>query len=210
MAEITVNGLQVVSARIAFPLFGLWTASLVIDSLTALAGRADIAWGDQRFIGTVFRGGLFHGANRIVVIGGGGGHLRELDARSYRDVPASRVVADILAECGEPQSGAVPAVQLEHWTRTAGPATLALKTIADAIGANWRALDDGTSWVGAESWPMVIAPHQIMDHDLVSRWIEADFSQPTLRPGATWEGRRVHRVEYVIQSDSTRAWVLYE
>jgi hypothetical protein len=211
MADLSANGLHVLACSISMPRTGVWTCDLELDGESALEGRITIKDGDLTFSGTVIRSGVVAGRVFVRAVGGAGGLRKTAPARSYVDVPLRIPLRDILADVGETLSLSVDAALLDrrlpHWTRIEGPAGTALSSLLDHVGASWRVLADGTVWAGAEVWPVQRVPGEALDPDpeLGTHTLAADTF--ALRPGTTFLGRKVSRVEH--RGDGAKLRTIY-
>jgi hypothetical protein len=127
-------------------------------------------------------------------------------------------LSEVLAAAGEALSpktdSAVLSVGLGSWARlqmSAGSALRALLELAPA-GSVWRALADGTIWVGADTWqPSALVSGYVLTKDDPNhnrQEIAADL--PAVFPGQTFAGKRVSGVEHRIAPDRLRTTVYYE
>jgi hypothetical protein len=85
--------------------------------------------------------------------------------------------------------------------------------IVGGAGGLWRVADDGTVWIGEETWPAASAA----DVDLVAeepthaRVTVGAASLPLgIRPGTVYNGQRVSYVEHTFDADAARAEVWFE
>jgi len=206
---ITVNGLPVLELRLTLPLVGAWVAELEVDMSEAddpPTGQVSIADDGGSYNATVVRSGILAHSARLDVVGGRGGLSQAVAARSYRDVSARDVAADILAQVGEAlDPSSTPAVlgtKLPYWTVTAGRAGAALSALCDALSARWRVLPNGHIWIGVESWPNAERDAVELDRDDAAG---AVFTAPedlaVLAPGTVLASRNVGRVEYLVSRE---------
>jgi hypothetical protein len=201
---ITCNGDPVLEIRLTLPLSRNWVVWLEVSNDEVVTGPIKIAAGTE-FSGIVVRSGVLNGSCLIEAVGGKGGLAKPLPARSYHGVTVRTVLGDILAEAGEvldaSSSAAVLRLNLPFWTRDNESASWAISTLAEQVGANWRTLPSGAIWFGTETWGKAPASFDAieMDADDASGFILIAPDNPNalnLRPGQTWEGHRVGRIEY--------------
>lgn len=212
MSLVTIGGAPVLSGVITMPRVGAWTADLSADADAALSGPATIVAGTQRWVGTVYRGGLASGTAVAKVIGGAGGLARAVAPKFYRNVTRRILATDILTEIGEalsPRSDALDGM-VAVWSRCGGKAGAALRQLCDSFGASWRVLDDGTVWIGAETWPEAQLEHELVCEAPNGGWVEISSDELALRPGTTFLGRRVGRVEHRVSGRSVRSTVWFD
>ena len=146
----------------------------------------------------------YQGRTSVTWVGGAGALGGTTAATHYtaiaQQVSRADVVTAILAAAGEVLSdtATLPADTLPRWTRVAGESwRTALRRALDGTGYGWRVLEDGTTWVGAESWPAAELGGIELDQDLTARTLTAAYSEATLRPGTVLaDGRRVLRVTF--------------
>jgi hypothetical protein len=148
------------------------------------------------------------------VVGGHGGLGRELGSKWYLDSPVSLPLADVLTETGEmlstTSSAAATSVQLRTFPRVKSAASSVLDVLAEAAGATWRVLEDGTIFVGADTFP----DGGVTTYDLVGASPDDDrvdvaVSLPAIRPGTLFRSRKVVHVIDTIEASSVRTNVYY-
>lgn len=223
MALATVNGVDVLEARITMPRIGAWHADLVVNSEAALEGRCTLAIdGGLTLVGTATAGrsGVFAGTAYLRLGPGADGLGKLARAQHYRNVALSVVLRDLLAAAGETLAASADAAllrtQFVAWTQrrsTVGESITALVADRRRPAAAWRALPDGTIWVGPESWPDA----GLRDPDDVQELaalppaavVELGVEAPRLLPGQTIGGRRVSAVEHLVRDGAVRttAWM---
>ena len=221
MASLELNGIPVVSGRIYLPRIGLWTADLELEDAEAPTGPVTLASDDGAFSlsGFVRRGGSFAEIARVHVVAGAGGLDQEAPAAYYRGVTVRTPLQALLSAVGESLAGSANATALgqylERWTREKGPAGLSLARLAEAAGVDWRALDDGTIWLGTDAYPDASVEEE--DYELLEdtpeqfRAIISTEGIPSkLRPGTTFLGRKVEFVEYNVRSASIAAHAWFQ
>lgn len=211
-------GAAVTGGRVILPRIGAWTADLTVDSTEALEGRVALQLGEAAaLVGTVVpgRAELYEGMFRTRVVGGAGGLGTLADPLHYTQ-PAFRTVLERLAsDAGEAVSATADAAVLgevlRRWTvlgdQTAGRAIQLLVARAAPAGTAWRVLDDGTIWVGAETWPESDAAAVVVAETPEDATLELGLEQPLVRPGTVLDGRRVDCSEIVIGGGSIRATI---
>lgn len=204
----------VVAAHVRQVARGVWSADLTLDGDTRPRGAVTFQAPGLELRGTVDTGGVYTGQTFVRVVAGANGMQTTVASKGYRNALARTVATDLLREVGETLSPLADAALLGRllpfWTRAAGTAADALGTLADALGATWRALDDGSVWLGVDTWPPATFEHQVM-HDMpeVGRSTLAS-DEATLRPAVTFAGRRVLRVEHDLTKTAFRTHYEYE
>lgn len=140
---------------------GNWSAPLrELDAETLPSGPVTLSWQGLDHVGYVLRAGQAESVVSAMILGGRGGLTKKLEAKGYdNQFPVSLVLGDILREAGEqlsPKSDAAVLSQpLSSWLRLAGTAEEQLSLLTDSVGAVWRVLEDGSVWVGIDSYPRV-------------------------------------------------------
>lgn len=215
MSLATLGGDQVTRARVAMPLRGLWHVSAETVSNGLGDGLPyDFTAPGLPLKGTSYASGVFAERATIRLVAGGGGLGTELRQVSYRRVLVEHVLADLMRETGEvlaaTSDAAILATHLEKFTRPRATGAIALGMLLDVVpGATWRALDNGTIWVGQETWPVVDFDHQVLEEDVAAGRLVLVSAETTLRPGVTLGGRRVTRVDHSFEPSRVRTIVEY-
>jgi len=219
VSELVVNGAPVVSAVIEAHREGAWTADLVIDSETAPSGVVNVtdASGTVLLRGRVLRSEAPFGRAEVRLVGGVGALATVLPPRYYRGATVRTILADLARETGSTLAddlGAEASRELAAWVRVGGDdAVTALRHLLRAAlpaGWTWRARFDGSLWLGADSWPDVIAPEvEVVDRrpargELVVR--AATVAELlAIEPGQVFEGLDVCSVRIDASVDRLRA-----
>lgn len=216
---ITANDTRVTSAEIVMPRTGAWHADLQVDATTidALRGPVVIVVGGATiFRGTAFRPGDFRQRAAVRVVGGAGGLSTAITPIQQRGVTVRRILERILGEAGETlsplSSPTVLSTPVAAWAPRAGPASEAISYLLDVVapGAVWRVLDDGTVWVGTETWLETASTVQVLDEAITDGTQPVATDLPTLRPGTTLDGRRISAVVHRFESERVRSTLWYE
>lgn len=208
----TIDGIAIRSGVVSMPLTGVWHAECCIDSDTALSVGAvvPVVLGSATLTGTVRRSGLGVGLSTVQVVGGRGGLSSTVAARYYASGTARIVALDALTEVGESLSptadASLASLQVARWTRAAGTASEALDAVARAVGMVWRVLDDGTVWMGTDSWADATPADSevVADAPELAARTYADDGL-SLRPGTTAGGVRVASVIHRIAPEAYRS-----
>jgi hypothetical protein len=206
MSMLTANGAPVIAMQLALPVSGLWVASLDLDSEDEVDGELVIEQegAAQSLTGTVLRTGVVAGLCRVEVVGGTGGLVGDIDARSYRNATARTVFEEILASSGEvyeaTSTRSAMTTALPYWTRSAGSGKQAIWSLADILGAKWRVMPSGSVWMGIDSWP--VAPefeYTELDRDLSAERVLIAPETLDIMPGMQLKnGDRVGRIVYTV------------
>ncbi len=218
MPEVTANGFPVIACRLAFPRVGAWWADLSIASGDDLADGAavtiEIANGPTLQGVTVpNRTRVFLDTLRCRVIGGKGGLSATSSSKFYQQIPARNIIADILTAGGESlaatSTASTLAAVLPFWAVGSLPVGAALATIMGYLGASWRVLPDGTVWVGVETWPTADPERVLLNDTPTEDRVEYGCTSPSMLPATVVDGRRVNRVEHLVEEDRVRsiAWL---
>ena len=208
---------HLLKGTLTFPRRGAWQLQLEYDATgdeEPLSGQVTTSVGSQRLVGTVDpdRSRVLTERGGLTIYGGGGGLRGELEPKAYGQVPVRSVIEDILREAGETLSGtsddALLNRILDRWTRVKGTASQGINEVLDRVGVgNWRVLDDGTVWVGEETWPeadldAVEAP--VTNEALAAGVLEWAPEDPGVRPGQSYDGQHVSAVTYTIDGRGIR------
>lgn len=215
MGMLLCNSSPVLKLTLGLPRIGNWSADVEVDDETTLAVGDSVTLEDNglSWKGTVTRTGI-NGARRHARIVGGKRKLAtELSPKSYVGTTARAIVADIVSAAGETldrTSGGEPfSIVPTYWTRSGFSAGTELARICDAIGAGWRMLPGGTVWVGVESYSTQKFDHEEIEADAQSGSYVIGSERIELRPGVTFDGRKVSRVEHIVRGDLARTiyWI---
>lgn len=206
-------GLDVKSATIRMPRAGAWTADLVVDAEAAPTGAVDLRIAGERTLkGAVVRAAVYAGMVHMRIAAGGAGLAKVIEPRHFTTPSVRVVLTDILKQVGETLSTtadqAMLAHLLEHWTTRRMPAGRAVLHVIERLPAEtgWRLLDDGTFWIGPETWP----ESQVTDFVELGRAPEDDvveygLGKPYARPGYLLGGRKIDAVEITMKGATVRA-----
>jgi hypothetical protein len=212
---VSCNDIRVNSGEIAMPRIGTWVADFALDGAPPTgACTISVADGAVVFRGTVVRTNSFRERHSVLVVGGAGGLSGYVPHKHHRAVPVETPIGAILADAGETLSSTSDAAtlrtRLAAWSRRAGTGGDALTTLLDDVGAAWRVLDDGTVWVGAETWPAATVAMQVTSDGGTQDSAEVATDLPVLRPGTTVGGRKVSTVIHRFDPNRVRTKLLYE
>lgn len=206
----TIGDLDILSCDLRMPRMGVWHADVEADGDTALSGAVVIDIEGDTFRGTIVRSDLNGGRVLSKVAAGAGGMATAVAAKHYSTGPTvKQVVTDILTAAGESLSATSDATilgkRLTRWDRAAGKASDALVEVLESQSATWRVLDDGTVWVGRDTYPTQNVEHDIIDEDWIRGIVEIAPTRADLRPAVTFDGQRVSYVVHRLRPGSLRS-----
>lgn len=217
MPSILANGHPCIAVTIRMPKVGIWVADLRVDSTTALEGnvRLDIGGGALVLDGVARRSGVWGDTAILRVVAGKGGMKGQTTPKFYRLASVRQIVKDILAQAGEALSErADPGVLgklIDAHCQIQRSCAAALSDLCEGIGAAWRALPDGTIWVGIDTWTARIAdPGVLMSSDPRAQCDVYSAEDPSIVPGTTIDGRHVSFVEHSVSNDRVESTIWYE
>lgn len=207
---------EVYAATIVRPLVGVWHADLDVDASVALAGEVTIAvdGGALELVGVMVAGEVIDERQRVRVVGGKGRLSTSLPAKAYDRCQLRVPLYDVLSAVGERIASSSDAsalsTPLARWTRTAGPAALALgQLVARVPGAVWRVTASGAVWVGTNAWPTSSLEHLVVEEDPARRTLTLASDDPTLTAGVVLDGRRIEHVVHRFTASGTRTECWY-
>jgi hypothetical protein len=199
---VTTSGtVDVLSFELSMPRYGAWVVRGLTDADALATGAASLVYGSTTLVGTLRERPMAQqqGAQRFELVGGAGGLQTVLTPRSYRGAPASTIIGDALGDAGESLSttsdAALMSGTVERYVRPEGTTGAALRDLVRRIGGTWRMLDDGTVWVGADTWAsLTVDPTDVEREDPEAGVVVLTPSGLDARPGRTVLGRRVSHV----------------
>ncbi|HUB09466.1 MAG TPA: hypothetical protein VMB50_20850 [Myxococcales bacterium] len=221
MSYLTVAGVDGLRARIGIPRVGVWHADVALDTDDPSAIQDDQAVelildnGRLTLQGAVRRASVAYGTTLARLVGGAGGLPQPVPAKAFAQVSLQAVLQDTLQAIGEQLSGSADpntlALFLSSWTREGTAAYRAVAALAAEAGVPWRLLQDGSLWLGPETWPSSSVKHyEVLSWDPADSRAEMSSDDPGLWPGTTWEGGQVSYVEHRIDPDKLRTKVWFE
>lgn len=207
----TLAGHALLALRMSIPRFGAWVADVVVDTDVALAGSVVLEIAGRSWRGTA-TGGVELGRWSGRVVGGAGQLSTPLAATAYADTDLRTVLAETLRDAGETLSAASGdlSATVTRWARAAAPCAHAVGDVARNAGLAWRIFDDGSVWVGAETWtPIDLGVVDVLERDpRHGRWVLAGDGALRADPGrsVTLDGApvRVGTVEHSLDGDALR------
>lgn len=146
----SLDGVAVTQGRVALPGWGLHFADVTLAEPHELAvgSHVDLVCTDATLKVTVVAGGAFEGKAGYRVVGGKGGWLKTIPAKSYTDdagVKASTVLKDAATAAGETITDLPPTRLGPHYARLNDTAVMALHLLAPR---NWYVDFAGVVHVG--------------------------------------------------------------
>lgn len=214
---VTVNGAACLRATYRLPRSGVWLADLVVDVTSAISGRVSVSVADGALTlkGTASRTGTFKDTAVLRVLAGAGGMAKTVSAKFFRGASVGTVLRHVLEAAGEQLSSTVAATLLERqltvYTVRTQSAGAALLHLAEYLGVTWRALPDGTIWLGDEAWPeAALTSGVVLAQDPRAQTVTIGTDSPTLLPGTVWGGRRISTVEHSVRAEQIRSTLWLE
>lgn len=206
--------LVVLRGRISLYVNGGWTAELELAAGAVPAGAVTLrADGGLSIRGTVQPGAAVLRGRVHVIVTGGAGALGTRVEGAFRSAQLRDPLRAIAAATGDTLSSTIDSTLLSRslafWTLGAYPAWRALRELANAAGAHWRFLEDGTLWLGIETWPAAELPRTdaIIERFPREGRVEIAAATPSLLPGVELVGvGRVAGVDHWIEPDGVRTW----
>lgn len=206
MALVEANGQTVYDFQMRRPRVGAWHADMRVDTPDEIAGPVTIVIDDgaRVYKGTASRSVEFVESAQVRVVAGAGGLGVTASPKHYNSTTVRIVLGDLLRDAGEALSStadsAVLGIALASWTTTPIPvgAVLAALMQTAAPAAAWRMLEDGSMWVGNETWPAAgvdVTTYQVMDQAAEEATMLVRVDAPLVNPGTVFEGRRVSYVQ---------------
>lgn len=215
MSFAEANGHAIASATIALPRVGVWHADLILDTHERLQGAVQLKAPGLDLRGTVVTSGVWEQRSVARVAGGAHKLGTTLPAKHYKGVPLRLPLGNILTAAGErlaaTSSSAILDAYLPAWVRREDRAGAQLDRLLDGTGATWRALPDGTIWVGTETWPASKEPEEdVLEQDDIRGSEVHGSTRLAILPGTTYRQRRVSYVEHTIDTATVRTALTFE
>ena len=197
----------------------MWHADLFVNADGPATGSAVATLDGVDMPAHIQKAEMVGGMLEIRLIAGNGGMGKPARPKHYKGATVSHVVTDLVRDAGEvfstkASTAAVLDLPLKAWTSLAVPTGELMQAMADtateAMGSDvsWRALYDGTIWLGLESWPACPADVRILDVDGANSSQLLGTDALGIWPGTTIGGRRIDSVVHTIggQNRSTVYW----
>lgn len=226
MSLVTANDVTVIRGSILMPLYGVWSADIVIDQPDGTGFEAGTqvtikSDGGVELVGTVVadRSGSFLDAIHVRVLGGGAGMAKAATVKGYMQPGAYvRDVANALAkDGGETLSSqidnALLQTNLTAWATQEGSVSAGLVSLLDIIAptADWRILADGKLWFGDETWPTDDSAYQLIASNPSEKTYDLGVDTFTIVPGVDLQGvGKVNRVEHSLEDGRVRSRIWAE
>lgn len=142
-----LNGERILTGSVMIPRVGAWVADISLALSATVASSVVLTAGTLSLVGHVVRAGTYGGSRAYRIVGGAGGWMKSLQARSYVNaggVTSAMVIGDAARETGETVSIASPEYLGTSYVRFAGAASRVLA----AIEPNWWVDGKGVTQVG--------------------------------------------------------------
>jgi hypothetical protein len=225
MAILTANDVTVIEATIFMPLYGVWSADLVLDQPDGTGFSAGtqvqlICDGGLTFAGTVVpsRTGDFLDAVHVRILAGAAGMTNATKARGYvaPGITVQSVLEDLASDAGEQLSDKIAQAflgqSLSAWTTFAGQISQGLLGVLEQLAPtfNWRFLPDGTLWTGAETWDSSSDDYDLIRYSPSDHSYELAVDAFTIVPGVNLQGiGQINRLEHQLTRTQlrTHAWL---
>jgi hypothetical protein len=147
-AFASLNGNRLTTVALCMPLYGTWSADVVLAESTMITTAVTLAIGDLSLVGSVYRQANFAGSRSARLIGGAGGWRKGLSRKPYAN-PAglrrSMVIGDAAREVGEAVTLDADGTIGTFFVREAAPASRVLRQLA---GALWWVDPAGMTHIG--------------------------------------------------------------
>lgn len=195
-AFATCNGVRIVSGAAVFPMYGIWTASLLLAGPDTMTAAAAIVIGALTLAGTVYRTAPFAGSRHVLVVGGKGGWRHALAERQYTmgSVMLSLVLGDAAIECGETLSLSGDVSLGSTYTRPAGTGGELLRALAPL----WWMDTNGITQVKGRPGARIGSPFTVEDWDgSAGAFSVATEAPQDWMPGNTFSGPTVPTAQQI-------------
>jgi len=220
MGTNTINGDDILKARIYEPRFGVWHADIESDTFEDMpkgtAVTLELEDGLQTFVGTVFRGGLEQGRWIGRVVGGAGGLRTPVAAKYYLDVSLGEVLQDLATASSETISTSSDVAITQHqrarWWRSQGKVAEAITMLIETLnrsegdpGYIWRVQRDGTIFLGVDTFATLeLQNEELGRKPSLDEVVIAPLLGASLRPGVTFNAQPIDYVLTDLVSESLR------
>lgn len=198
MSFSSANGARVVTASVAIPLYGTWTADVMLADPQALTGPVTLVLGNLVLVGAVYRQGTFGGVQNARLVGGAGGWLRTIPAQAYASpagVLLSTVLRDAAALVGETVQIAADAPLGSFYVREQAPAQRLLRLLA---GDSWWMDPTGTTRIGSRPSAAIASPFLVESFDAGrGELVVSTEDYAAWMPGATFTAPQLAGVQTV-------------
>lgn len=166
MSFATLGGHRASSATVSIPLYGIWTADVVLPVAPELSGILDLVIGSLTLRGTPSRQADYGGDRLVRIVGGALGWQRDVSAKGYSNssgVRLAMVLTDVAAEVGETVTGYDSEATVgDHYARMQGPASRVLREVG---GSLWYVRTDGVTSLAARSDTPIVSAFQVTARD---------------------------------------------
>lgn len=167
MTWASLNGQQVLSARVTIPYYGRWVADVAVAIAATTPTSNALTLGDLVLNGYEFRSTDYAGQFLARLAGGAGGWGKQVAPRAYQSpagIRLSLVLGDVAREVGESVvvDSAADVLFGSYYIREAGPASRVLRQLAGGV---WWVAPDGTTHVGARDTSAIASHFDVIKYD---------------------------------------------
>ena len=158
----SLNGSRAISGRVTRPMFGPWSADVVLASSDVLPSAVTLQIGSLKLVGTVIRMASFAGSRSARIVGGYAGWRKTIDAKGYyhaAGVKLSTVLEDAARSAGEKISVAADSVIGTNYVRRRDTAERVLKFFLDG---DWWIDNDGVTQTKARDAKAIVTPFTVI------------------------------------------------
>lgn len=190
----SVSGQRIVSGMLSWPLYGAWTADVVLATDTApVPSPCTVTIGNLTLSGTPYRQTTFAGRTEARIVGGAGGWSKPVQKRGYNNpavgVLRSQVIADAALEVGETAVTSVDATLGDQYLRYADKAS---RVLVRESGGQWWIDPLGVTHVGPRTTATILSPFTIESFDGASGTLRIATEDPaSWQPGNTFSSATV-------------------
>lgn len=206
----TLGSAHVTSARLRWPQSGVPTADVDTEATEEFSGRSTLVLDGVSIPVHVVRGGKHAAQVKAFLAWGNGSMADNVPAKSYTDVTVRSLVTGIsgAAVVGVTDTPTL-ARKLDKYTRLAGPKAVCLDALANALGAVWRVTDDGFLFFGEDAWTTYPIEHDLIANDVVRGCFRFGSDAVGIRPGFTYQNKKVQSVEIEFSPGQTSVYAYY-
>lgn len=205
----SIGDRRIASGAIAIPLYGAWTADVVMATDVLLPTQVTLIAGNLSLVGTVYRQAAFAGRTEARLVGGGGGWGQEVSARGYNSsggVLKSTILSDAATDVGESAAIDDDGVAGNQYVRYADKASSVLSAIA---GTTWWIDEQGVTRVSERPTATISSPFTLVNFDARTSVASIATEDPaSWVPGASFTAstlptQTIASVRHVFADDGT-------
>lgn len=207
MSTATINGLTVPSCRVHLPSYGVWWATVEIDTEVTLTGSVMLAVADLTLVGTIKSGGPFRGKSYYRIAGGAGAWWTDVPRKDYGNdagVKLKTVITDLARDAGETIGTVADATLGIKYVRCDGPACDALNSM---LPKGWYVDEAGVTQLTARPTSTWQGDLTIVDETDVSigKYVVNSETLAPLVPGISIESKLVVDIEHKLTAGKLRS-----